>query len=404
MPYISFETTDRIKTRTEDYQKIIKKYKYCSDSDFNYLGLQCASTLDEYCHPSLDKGTLRDRNADQVLSRYQKDIPDKEKVVITVPQLWIWTIGKNIITAMHEQTYDVITAKHKQTYEEFDVRVFDAIEDHHVKISSALDPSKPQAPRPTFFGDLFVGLMISECVNRLDSPSRHGLSDSIFGIFEKSISELSAKVREYKPKDAMSENSLKSEEDFILQIADIREELSMIQSVLFEQEQVWRQHMKAKFPELWSYTPDEQFVVPSQVTDRISKGVSNRVFDSILEVMEILERPQKQFAKYKRRIAKLDADAERVEGSVSLQLDLRSKHASLQEAHLTTLMSAAIIGFTIITIIFTPLAFLASVFALSTSASQDHLHESTLANGAPFYHASYIGKWMGESVSFYERI
>ena len=92
----------------------------------------------------------------------------------------------------------------------------------------------------------------------------------------------------------------------------------------------------------------------------------------MLEVMEILERPQKQFAKYKRQIARINADAERVGGFITLQLDLKSKHASLQEAHLTTLMSAAVIGFTIVTIIFTLLAFLASLLALSTNKFQNH--------------------------------
>ena len=332
--------------------------------------------MDEYCHPSLDEDTLADRNEDQVLSRYQKKERRDRRIILTVPQLWIWTIDKDLITAMQKPTFD-----------EFDRRGFNTISNHEDEISTALTSRKYLALK---FGDPIVGILISECVNKLNSPSRLGLSDSIFGIFERSISKLSAQVREYTKLEALRKNNIDREKVFILHIGDVREELSMIQSVLFEQEEVWRQFMKAKFPKLWSRPPEDQFYIPSETTGRM------------LELMEILERPQTQFAKYKRQIAKLDADAERVEGFITLQLDLKSKHASLQEAHVTTLMSAAVIGFTIVTIIFTPLAFLASLLALSTNGFQNHQYNSTLTNGAPFYHSSYIGKWMGELQWFHE--
>ena len=277
----------------------------------------------------------------------------------------------------------------KPTFDEFDFKGFQTISNYEDEISEALTSTESSTPK---FGDLLVGNLISECVNKLNSPSRLGLSGSIFGIFERSISKLSAQVREYTKSDAIRKNNMDREKVFILQIGDVREELSMIQSVLFEQEKVWRQFMKVKFPELWSSPPEDQFYIPSEITGRM------------FEIMEILERPQTQFAKYKRQIVKLDADAGRVEGFITLQLDLKSKHASLQEAHVTTLMSAAVIGFTIVTIIFTPLSFLASLLALSTNEFQNHQYNSTLTNGAPFYHSSYIGKWMGELQWFHERI
>jgi Mg2+ and Co2+ transporter CorA len=77
-----------------------------------------------------------------------------------------------------------------------------------------------------------------------------------------------------------------------------------------------------------------------------------------------IQRPQFQFAKFKRQIAKLNEDAERVERAIDRKLDLKTKHASLNEAHATAIMSAAVFGFTIITIIFMPLSFLVSLFAL----------------------------------------
>ena len=68
--------------------------------------------------------------------------------------------------------------------------------------------------------------------------------------------------------------------------------------------------------------------------------------------MQMLERLQTQFAKYKRQITRFDTDVERVEGFITLQLDLKSKHTSLQEAHLTALINAAVIKIIIVTITF----------------------------------------------------
>ena len=360
--------------------------KYCRESNFNHLGLQCASTLDEYCHPGLDEKTLADRNEDQVLSRYQKGMDQDQKVILTVPQLWIWTFGKCLITATQKPRSESFGTSTKGVIAYF--------KHFQNEIEQGLTSEGFSGLK---LSDLFVGALVSHCINDLNSPSRlglpksiFGLPESIFGIFENSISELSAKVREYTKSEALKQSNIDSEKDLILQIGDIREELSMIQGVLFEQEEVWRQFMKAKFPKLWSGPPEDKFSIPEKITG------------TMLNIMETLERPSAQLAKYKRYIARLDAEAERVQGFITLQLDLKSKHASLQEARLTTLMSAAVIGFTIVTIIFTPLAFLASLLALSTSEFQNHQTNSTLMNGAPFYDSSYIGKWMGELNSFHE--
>ncbi|KAL8908648.1 MAG: hypothetical protein Q9171_005360 [Xanthocarpia ochracea] len=369
IPYFSSAVTGTIERRKDWYQRVIQSYEFCSVSNFNHLGLQCTSTLDEYCHPTLDEATLMDRNRDQVLSRHQTKLPRDQRILLTVPQLWIWTIDKRVITAMQKPTFD-----------EFDRQDFNTINMYEDEIPKALASTVSSDPRP--MGNLIAGILISECVNKLASPSRLGLSESIFNIFEMSIHELSAKLREYTKPEALTKNNIDSENAFVLQIDDVREELSMIQSVLDEQEKVWRHFIQAKFPQFWSAPPEGQFVIPSNL-DELT-----------LRVVETLGRPQTQFARYRRQIASMDKDAERVERHINLLLDLKSKHASLHQAQLTTLMSAAVIGFTIVTIIFTPLAFLSSLFALSTNQSQNNQFNSSLANGTPFYHSSYVGKSM----------
>ncbi|CAG8954958.1 hypothetical protein HYFRA_00008647 [Hymenoscyphus fraxineus] len=410
IPYFSSETTRNIRDRKANFQAEIRKFKHTSDSSFNDLGWQCASTLDEYCHPSIDAETLDHRNKDQTLSRYQKYLPEDDRRILIVPQLWIWTWGssfmltalqKNISEVFHDYDneretgfFDSLAATLKRAKKPCDVFGSQDLQTRSPKSPEDQEDQEDQEEEEqqndqkiAFSRDISVAVLLSMCIDTMDSLSRSdpGLPDSLFTIFDRSISKLFAEVREYTKVSALSNNNLDVEKNLILQIADVRDELSMIQSVISQQEQVWRQFMNAKFPEWGIKSPEENLVIKVQPNHR---------YPWIVEIVEVLERPQKQFANYKRQIAKLDADAERVEDAIRFLLDLKSKHDSLKEAHLTTLMSAAVIGFTIITIIFTPLAFLASLFALSTDKSQNNLQNSTLANGAPFYDSSYIGKWM----------
>lgn len=67
---------------------------------------------------------------------------------------------------------------------------------------------------------------------------------------------------------------------------------------------------------------------------------------------------------YQQRVTKIREDAGRVETAVQDQLELRKTYASVKDAHNSLILSAAVIGFTVITIIFAPLAFLTALFAM----------------------------------------
>lgn len=119
--------------------------------------------------------------------------------------------------------------------------------------------------------------------------------------------------------------------------------------------------------------------------------------EDVFEVAEIIGRPQMEFAEYKRRISSLDADAERVQSMIEFQLDLKARYASAREAHIATLLGVAVTGFTVVTIVFTPLAFMASLFALPISDWQtgDKLNYSNYTNGAPLFQRKTISDGMG---------
>jgi hypothetical protein len=75
-------------------------------------------------------------------------------------------------------------------------------------------------------------------------------------------------------------------------------------------------------------------------------------------------------------------------------LDLRQKHIALQETHSMSVMSASVFAFTIITIVFTPLSFATSLFALPIDRFVSHQMSGSEDN--PVYPSSYITKWLGK--------
>ncbi|KAL8916071.1 MAG: hypothetical protein Q9208_008725 [Pyrenodesmia sp. 3 TL-2023] len=78
---------------------------------------------------------------------------------------------------------------------------------------------------------------------------------------------------------------------------------------------------------------------------------------------------------YRKRTQKIDGDAVRMQQKIQDTLNLKrtaasmdQANASIKEARESKLLSLVVIGFTIITLIFTPLSFLASLFALNIDA------------------------------------
>jgi hypothetical protein len=63
-------------------------------------------------------------------------------------------------------------------------------------------------------------------------------------------------------------------------------------------------------------------------------------------------------------VRKIDGDAERIEKANQELLNLKHTHSSIKDAHSSLILSTAVIGFTVVTIVFAPLAFLTALFTL----------------------------------------
>lgn len=374
MPYFWFDIYYTLLQRETRYKILNDNLKCCCRgksglSPKNTVGIHFPLSLDEYCNPALERGVLDDRNNDQVLLRYQ--LSKNEKVgsvrdrlvpsdakLITVHQAWLWKIDDRIITAFPQHVADELIAFMAQGV---------AFENADSKVD--------------------IALLMAVLINTWDHPvAMRGSSEHIFNIFQKSITSLLEEVKGYLASDSVETLNMNEERRYYHEITDIREELSMIRSVLFEQEKVWTQFMRKTWPRNWR--EDGVFVDPLD-GPREHQAMG-------LDLGLSLTRPQEQFERWKKEIVRLEEAADRVEKLISINLDLKQKHASMKEAHSTAIMSAAVFGFTLITIIFTPLSFIISLLALPVDRFQHHQVPSVFTDTAGMYRSHFIGVWLSK--------
>ncbi|KAJ5038534.1 hypothetical protein J3E72DRAFT_377840 [Bipolaris maydis] len=373
MPYFKVLKQDRVlKWRDSAYvnaglQPFISHRSNCPSGSLEslkapYLPL----TLDEYCCPALPKSMLDRRNRDQVLAKAD-NTESLSPEIVTVCQVWVLQCEDGLIVT-HEP----------------DVEFF----------SNHSELEFPSWGHDCLTGDAkrYIGILLSHFVDNLDRPSETGSGNPVFHTFENFIASCALVVDEYSRGDDLKKLDIDKERRFLHDIDDIRGELGMIKRVILQQEEVWKTFASNAWPEHWSSGAEGRMVVKDDEGRSLEEE----------EEWQLILRAQTQFDRFRRRIAQLDEDAARMEKSIMAKLDLKQKHASLQESHATAVMSAAVLGFTVITIIFTPLSFLTSLFALSIDRFQrnqvdfyipNRENEVDFSNRTRVYTTNYIGKW-----------
>ncbi|KAI1112388.1 hypothetical protein F5Y14DRAFT_422023 [Nemania sp. NC0429] len=287
-------------------------------------------TLDETYFPSLPEDALGIRNNTQVVTReFSKPLTGvlllgATEPILMVSQLWLWRRDGRIFTASSGNVPGVLVDK-----EGWGLRYLVPDWNH-------TDPS-------TTFG-LLIAHYMSE-FSRTSSTERFG---SPFDIFESSVVHVLADVDTYITSRPFSRPEMETERDFMFRIADIREELAMIQQVLGQQLEI----LQSLIADAEKNTTDGAPQRPMQRWKQVKSAVT-------------------EVKKYQKRAEKIDSDAERVERRIQDQLNLRRTHVSIEDARVGLILSraslvtsTAVIGFTVITIIFAPLAFVTALFAL----------------------------------------
>ena len=135
------------------------------------------------------------------------------------------------------------------------------------------------------------------------------------------------------------------------------------------------------------YTPDEKLTATADHSSNSSDSHADertRTQSNWERVKRALKTPDK----YKRRVKKIDGDADRIEKAIQDMLNLKRTRSSIKDAHSSLILSTAVIGFTVVTIVFAPLAFLTALFALKIQGfgrlqvvCEDDLYDSSKISG-----------------------
>ncbi|KAL9042338.1 MAG: hypothetical protein Q9214_003812 [Letrouitia sp. 1 TL-2023] len=333
-----------------------------------YNQIHVERTLDEAYYPGLTANILAARNKDQVVTKVYPSIRPGffPQPILLVSQLWIWRLDNFVVTGFQSGE------EHKElNLDEFFV---------------GNDPIQTISP------DLHIGLMLAHCIrafgNTTSSKNRwasDGDFPPVLNFFEIATAEVLAEVDNYMNNQLATGLDPVKEGKFIHNISDIRSELAMIQDVLNQQELVLsglindprrdgRQDSPASTIAGRDYSRQNDVGSKDQTADstRASQSKDNAApYDFSLEDWTVVYEAKDLIVKYHKRIEKIDQDAGRISQVIQDKLNLKRAvastdvaNASIVEARQSKLLSVIVLGFTIITIIFTPLSFLTALFAL----------------------------------------
>lgn len=388
------------------------------------VSLHVRRTLDQFFYHNID---TQSRDSDQVVYRYQckaTDQPEVDPKIFMVDQLWMWTIGKDLIVTAFPQrwqqprndplnvlegiiedinnptrdsvrsVYDLamiiasrcsgVFDRHRvgdedyQFLDMFESSIGDATEEE-TKLFKEFNTASAQASawlkhhrRPNRFSRNL------EAEDRQRSHNRRNMQQHSH---HHDVSDPPSDEVEFDDAEDMDARAplfvdnlldIGAETDLLAEIKDIRDELNMIAKVLEDQRNV--------LPDL------EAAVTDIYSNERKNQLELKRRFKDMLKTIDL----------HIRDLERMDIQAERIYKSITDLLDLKQKHANAFEARFardqaagTARQSQVIMVFTIVTIIFLPLSFIAAMFTINV---REYPHEP--GGDQPSLPLSYVSKYM----------
>jgi ankyrin repeat protein/Mg2+ and Co2+ transporter CorA len=419
MPYLHFETAEGRQKMQEAISRVetLRTHPGLSKAstrdemlirahvNSSTASLHVRRTLDQFFYPNIDTQV---RDQDQVVYRYQTRWNDQnrswnEPKIFMVDQLWMWILGKNLIVTSFPQRWE--QPKNDP------LNVLDGIiEDIN---------SKTREPVRSVYE--LATVISGRCSGVFD---RHRLGDEEYqflDMFESSIGTATDRetvlFREFNTASAQASEWLKhhrqprrfaldtmprgndgsqtrndqtnsedeafeqplfvdklldigQETDLLAEAKDIRDELNMIRTVLDHQRQVLLDLQEA--------------ICELYLGEHKSQSEIKKRFREQQRIVEM----------HVKDVDRMDKQTERIYHSITDLLDLKQKHANAFEARFardqaagTTRQGKTIMLFTIVTIIFLPLSFIASFFAINVA---EFPHDSISTSLPLSYVAKYI--------------
>jgi Mg2+ and Co2+ transporter CorA len=373
------------------------------------VSLHVRRTLDQSFYHNID---TESRDQDQVVYRYQLkgtsiDESEIDPKIVMVDQLWMWVLGKDLIVTSFPQRW--------QQPKNDPLNVLDnVIEDINSKtrepVTSVYDLAMVITSRCTgVFDRQRLGDEEYQFLDMFESSigSATDRETMLFKEFNTASAQASAWLQHHRRPNRFSRYLFKDEKreahptknhnvpeeilhgpplfvdklldigqetDLLAETKDIRDELNMIAKVL----------------------SDQQSVLPSlldSITD-IFRSASPALPQ--FEIKKRFKDQLKAIELHLKDIERMDRQAQRIYKSITDMLDLKQKHANAFEARFardsaagTARQGKTIMVFTIVTIIFLPLSFIAAFFAINVA---EFPRDSTSGNtNLPL---GYVSKYM----------
>jgi hypothetical protein len=298
------------------------------------------------------------RNREQVVSREYRRTSngDEDKVpILMVPHLWLWKVDQVILTA-----YSMTDSNNIFTdLEHFD----DDMKLQNVQIGTIL------ASQIILFG------------KKDKTASKHVVFRSPLCIFETAVFSVLSDVQRYVEADPGAytiPQQKNTEQRFIHDIIDIHSELDMIQYVLEQQKKVLDGFL-------------EDTILEQEADTKPEKDGSHtyRYY-----AWGKIRKARKTLDEYGSRIQKIHRDAELVEKTIDAYLNVKRTYASIEDTRNNLMVGLAASAFAFVTVVFTPLSFMTSLFALPVD---QFVRQQTTdpASDERVFTSSFVGGYTG---------
>ncbi|OAL39988.1 hypothetical protein AYO20_00901 [Fonsecaea nubica] len=339
--------------------------------------VQTTRTLDETHFPSLSAKALEELNNDQVVSRECQEFLSGEptteatKPILVVSQLWVWNIEAVVLSAYSNPG---------KTPDDSLLRDYDIIESEFPVVDAWRGK---QFGAKTLEGgrnpEVKVACLLHDQIDYFDKTQADGMYQVPLDYFEMGVLRIIASVTEYTKNMEPQSLDVEKERTFMHDLSDIRVELDAIDQVLTQQKNIISDFRGSLVVE-----KEDVILHPENANPKLIAKRS-------------LEDDEKRIDTYRARIAKIQKDADRIDQAINNALNLKRTAASIQDARnsakdarTSLLLGWAVLGFTIITIMFAPLSFMTSLLALPVDSLRQF--NGTDATGAPtaIYRSGFI--------------
>ena len=404
MPFLHYESDSKRKAMAESISRAreptdpddIPLSDTCSDELLiqAYLNheppLHVRRTLDQFFYHSIDTA---ERDVDQVVYRhFRRNLKSREPCVFMVDQLWLFILGKELIVTCFPQRWDIPPAHDPLNVllgviEDMNAKtrppvasVYDlallitgrcaGVFDRHFLAGSGRGGGKDSDAVEGQFLDMFE-IAIGHVTNRetaLFQRFKVASAATSMWLMDTNSTRESRRYPEGRP-GAEAEYSkflvdISIETQLLAEIKDIQDELAILNMVL--------QYQINVLPELAEHVIAEFSNSSSTATGAGNGGGGGKRSHAAGEIDRKVKEQVRMIQTHMKDMDRMRKQTEGIYTSLTNLLDLKQKHANAFEARfasnqaaLTARQGQTVLLFTIVTIIFLPMSFVAAVFAIN---------------------------------------